>query len=283
MLDDEIEIEIDESDLRVDTFRASGAGGQHVNKTDSAIRITHEPTGIVVSCQQERSQHKNRSTAMKMLKAALYQRAREEKEKEKQALESSKTEIAWGQQIRSYVFAPYTMVNDHRTDIKKGDVNAVMDGKVGSLHRGIPEEVQRGAGWRSGCPTRATTSRGSGRRVLEKLAALQERGVEPFAYSFDVTRHAAPSVAEFEEGGRPKGDADGDDRGRERTLGRPHGGLPFARQERLRGSGGPHGTRAGLLQAQRARGRCVLAAGPAGSGGTGSGWRGRSSVPAWAR
>ncbi len=130
VVDDEIEIEIDESDLRVDTFRASGAGGQHVNKTDSAIRITHLPTGIVVSCQQERSQHKNRSTAMKMLKAALYQRAREEREKERQALESSKTEIAWGNQIRSYVFAPYTMVNDHRTELKKGDVNAVMDGAL---------------------------------------------------------------------------------------------------------------------------------------------------------
>ena len=130
VLDDEIEIEIDESDLRVDTFRASGAGGQHVNKTDSAIRITHEPTGIVVSCQQERSQHKNRSTAMKMLRAALYQRAREEQEREKQALESSKTEIAWGNQIRSYVFAPYTMVNDHRTEVKNGDVSAVMDGAL---------------------------------------------------------------------------------------------------------------------------------------------------------
>ena len=130
VLDDEIEIEIDESDLRVDTFRASGAGGQHVNKTDSAIRITHGPTGIVVSCQQERSQHKNRSTAMKMLKAALYQRAREEKEREKQAIESSKTDNAWGNQIRSYVFAPYTMVNDHRTELKIGDVNAVMDGAL---------------------------------------------------------------------------------------------------------------------------------------------------------
>ena len=130
VLDDEIEIEIDESDLRIDTFRASGAGGQHVNKTDSAIRITHEPTRIVVSCQQERSQHKNRSTAMKMLKAALYQRAREEQEREKQALESSKTEIAWGNQIRSYVFAPYTMVNDHRTEVKNGDVGAVMDGAL---------------------------------------------------------------------------------------------------------------------------------------------------------
>lgn len=128
VLDEEITIEIDESDLRVDTFRASGAGGQHVNKTDSAIRITHTPTGIVVSCQQERSQHKNRSTAMKMLKAALYQRAREQKKKEKEALESSKTEIGWGNQIRSYVFAPYTMVNDHRTEVKTGNVSAVMDG-----------------------------------------------------------------------------------------------------------------------------------------------------------
>ena len=130
VLDERIEVDIDESDLRIDTFRASGAGGQHVNKTDSAIRITHLPTGIVVSCQQERSQHKNRSTAMKMLRAALYQRALEEKEREKQALESSKTEIGWGNQIRSYVFAPYTMVNDHRIEMKTGNVGAVMDGAL---------------------------------------------------------------------------------------------------------------------------------------------------------
>ena len=129
-IDDTIEIEIDESDLRIDTFRASGAGGQHVNKTDSAIRITHLPTGIVVSCQQERSQHKNRSTAMKMLKAGLYERALEEQEKEKAVLESTKTEIGWGNQIRSYVFQPYTMVNDHRTELKIGDVNKVMDGDL---------------------------------------------------------------------------------------------------------------------------------------------------------
>ena len=129
-VDDEIEIEIDESDLRIDTFRASGAGGQHVNKTDSAIRITHVPTGIVVSCQQERSQHKNRATAMKMLKAGLYERALEEQEKEKAELEATKTEIGWGNQIRSYVFQPYTMVNDHRTELKVGDVNKVMDGDL---------------------------------------------------------------------------------------------------------------------------------------------------------
>ncbi len=129
-VDDEIEIEVDESELRIDTFRASGAGGQHVNKTDSAIRITHLPTGIVVSCQQERSQHKNRATAMKMLKAALYERALEEKEKEKAELEATKTEIGWGTQIRSYVFQPYTMVNDHRTELKIADVNKVMDGDL---------------------------------------------------------------------------------------------------------------------------------------------------------
>ena len=129
-VDDTIEIEIDESDLRVDTFRASGAGGQHVNKTDSAIRITHLPTGIVVSCQQERSQHKNRATAMKMLKAGLYERALEEQEKEKAEFESTKTEIGWGNQIRSYVFQPYTMVNDHRTELKITDVSKVMDGDL---------------------------------------------------------------------------------------------------------------------------------------------------------
>ena len=130
LVDDSIEIEIDESDLRVDTFRASGAGGQHVNKTDSAIRLTHVLTGIAVSCQQERSQHKNRATAMKMLKAALYERALEEQEKEKAVLEATKTEIGWGNQIRSYVFQPYTMVNDHRTDLKITDVSKVMDGNL---------------------------------------------------------------------------------------------------------------------------------------------------------
>jgi peptide chain release factor 2 len=133
LVEDDIEIEIDEGDLRVDTFRASGAGGQHVNKTDSAVRITHEPTGIVVACQQERSQHKNRSTAMKMLRAALYQRALEEKEAERAAIEESKADIGFGSQIRSYVFQPYTMVNDHRTETKIGDVYGVMDGDIDPL------------------------------------------------------------------------------------------------------------------------------------------------------
>jgi peptide chain release factor 2 len=133
LVEDDIEIEIDESDLRIDTFRASGAGGQHVNKTDSAVRITHEPSGIVVSCQQERSQHKNKSTAMKMLRAALYQRALEEKEKARAAIEASKADIDFGSQIRSYVFQPYTMVNDHRTELKLTDVHRVMDGDLDPL------------------------------------------------------------------------------------------------------------------------------------------------------
>jgi len=129
-VDEEIEIDVDPSDLRVDTYRASGAGGQHVNKTDSAVRITHEPTGIVVACQQERSQHKNRATAMKMLRAALYQHELEQQEEERQKLEDTKTDIAWGSQIRSYVFQPYTMVNDHRTELKLTDVQTVMDGEL---------------------------------------------------------------------------------------------------------------------------------------------------------
>jgi len=146
-VDDEIEIEIDESDLRIDTFRASGAGGQHVNKTDSAIRITHVPTGIVVSCQQERSQHKNRATAMKMLKAGLYERALEEQEKEKAELEATKTEIGWGNQIRSYVFQPYTMVNDHRTELKVGDVHKVMDGDLDPfIEAFLKQSAGQGAG-----------------------------------------------------------------------------------------------------------------------------------------
>jgi len=133
LVEDDIEVEINESDLRIDTYRASGAGGQHVNKTDSAVRVTHEPTGIVVACQQERSQHKNRSTAMKMLRAALYKRAMEEKEAARAVIEEAKAEIGFGSQIRSYVFQPYTMVNDHRTETKIADVNRVMDGDIDPL------------------------------------------------------------------------------------------------------------------------------------------------------
>jgi peptide chain release factor 2 len=130
VVDDSIEIEIREEDVEMDVYRASGAGGQHINKTSSAVRLRHLPSGIVVACQQERSQHKNKATAMKMLKAALYQKALEEQEAEKAKLESTKTDIGWGSQIRSYVFQPYTMVNDHRTDLKLGDVQKIMDGDI---------------------------------------------------------------------------------------------------------------------------------------------------------
>jgi len=130
---DDIVIEIDEKDLRVDTFRSSGAGGQHVNKTDSAIRITHLPTGIVVQCQNERSQHKNRATALKILKARLYEKEMKEKEERLEELHNTKKEIAWGSQIRSYVMHPYKMVKDHRTNKVIHDVDRVMDGEIDEL------------------------------------------------------------------------------------------------------------------------------------------------------
>jgi peptide chain release factor 2 len=130
VIDDEINIEIEEKDLRVDTYRASGAGGQHVNRTDSAVRMTHIPTGIVVQCQTDRSQHKNRAAALKMLKARLYQVELERREAERQALHDSKTDIGWGHQIRSYVLHPYQMVKDLRTGVETSDTGRVLDGEL---------------------------------------------------------------------------------------------------------------------------------------------------------
>lgn len=130
VINDEINIDINEDDLRIDVYRASGAGGQHVNKTSSAVRITHIPTGLVVASQQERSQFKNKATAMKMLKNKLYQAEIERREAEKAKIDSSKTSVSWGNQIRSYVFQPYTMVNDLRTELKVADVQKVMDGGI---------------------------------------------------------------------------------------------------------------------------------------------------------
>jgi peptide chain release factor 2 len=129
-VDENIEVVINPSDLRIDTYRSSGAGGQHVNKTSSAVRITHIPTGIVVQCQNERSQHQNKANAMKILASRLYQKEREKKDQKRDAMEKEKKDIAWGSQIRSYVFQPYTLVKDHRTNVEVGNIQGVMDGNL---------------------------------------------------------------------------------------------------------------------------------------------------------
>jgi peptide chain release factor 2 len=130
VIDDKIEIDIQEKDCRIDTFRASGAGGQHINKTDSAIRITHMPSGIVVSCQQDRSQHRNRAIAWDMLRARLYELELQKREAEAEAMNAAKTDIGWGHQIRSYVLQPYQMVKDLRTGVETGNSGAVLDGEI---------------------------------------------------------------------------------------------------------------------------------------------------------
>jgi len=142
-IEEDVEVEIDEADLRVDTYRSSGAGGQHVNKTDSAVRLTHLPTGIVVACQNERSQHKNRATAMKVLRARLYELELQKQRERMQELSKTKKDIAWGSQIRSYVLQPYRMVKDHRTGVETGNADAVLDG---DLDRFIEEYLQQTAG-----------------------------------------------------------------------------------------------------------------------------------------
>ncbi len=142
-VDEAIDIEINESDLRVDTYRASGAGGQHVNRTDSAVRVTHVPTGIVVTCQNERSQHKNRSTAMKVLRARLYEVEERKREEERAAEYGAKVDNAWGSQIRSYVLQPYQMVKDLRTDVETSNVNAVLDGDIDMFIEGYLRQDKR--------------------------------------------------------------------------------------------------------------------------------------------
>lgn len=136
-VDESVEVEIDPSDIRIDTYRASGAGGQHVNMTDSAVRITHFPTGIVVTCQKERSQLSNRETAMKLLKSKLIELELKKKEEEMRKIQGEQSEIGWGNQIRSYVFQPYTMVKDHRTSVEIGNIKAVMDGDIDVFMNGF--------------------------------------------------------------------------------------------------------------------------------------------------
>ncbi len=146
VVDDDIDIEINESDCRIDTYRASGAGGQHVNTTDSAVRITHIPTGIVVSCQQERSQHKNRATAWSMLKARLYERELKIREDKANAVQATKTEIGWGHQIRSYVLQPYQLVKDVRTGVESGNPGAVLDGAIDPFIEAALAQRMKGGG-----------------------------------------------------------------------------------------------------------------------------------------
>jgi peptide chain release factor 2 len=136
-LDNEIAIDVDEKDLRVDVFRASGAGGQHVNKTSSAVRITHMPTGIVVQCQQERSQHRNKEMAMTVLKSRLYQLEKQKQDDKLQEMHDGKEEIAWGSQIRSYVLHPYQMIKDHRINLETGNVSSVLDGAIDPFIEGV--------------------------------------------------------------------------------------------------------------------------------------------------
>jgi peptide chain release factor 2 len=146
-VDDAVDVEIDDGDLRIDTYRASGAGGQHVNKTDSAVRITHMPTGIVVQCQNERSQHKNKATAMKVLRAQLFERSRREHEEKLAALGGEKREIGFGSQIRSYTLHPQQRVKDHRTDVEVGNADGVLDGDIDRFMRAtlLQQSAERSA------------------------------------------------------------------------------------------------------------------------------------------
>jgi peptide chain release factor 2 len=155
VVDDEVDIQIEDKDLRIDTYRSSGAGGQHINVTDSAVRITHLPTNIVVQCQNERSQHRNRDTAMKILKSKLYELELEKRREKLNEVENAKADIAWGSQIRSYVLHPYQLVKDHRTKLEIGNVDAVLDGDIGELINTLLKQKTRKRVQREGAVTDA--------------------------------------------------------------------------------------------------------------------------------
>ncbi len=146
LADDDAEVAIEETDLRVDTYRSGGAGGQHVNKTDSAIRLTHLPTGLVVACQSERSQHANRNKAMKLLRARIFELLQDQKRQEMEKFYGDKGEIAWGRQIRSYVLQPYTLAKDHRTGCEVGNVHGVLDGQIGPFIEAFLKSRRKAAG-----------------------------------------------------------------------------------------------------------------------------------------
>ncbi len=164
VLDDTIDVDIKPEDLRIDTYRAGGAGGQHVNKTDSAVRLTHLPTGIVVQCQNERSQYKNKAFAMKVLRSRLYEYYKNERDKDREKMEQEKKDISWGNQIRSYTFQPYTLVKDHRTKFEAGNIQAVMDGEIDAFIEEYLKAQWRGKGTANPPSASATNPPGTSAR-----------------------------------------------------------------------------------------------------------------------